>query len=230
MSYRKAAESRSSSSAKPSTRSAFSAATPAHHNHTRRRAPNREAAARCSAAEPSRVHVRASFWRASTSLIPGHAFSRAGGPNSTPGTTPGRVVPDVRFARGCRINPRRGRWIASKGGLRKLPSRASRAAGPSPGRRARRLWRALPWARCAFSAKALCDSLTRKATLSLTAEPTAAVSMEESRVRAPPPRFGGSARWSAAYPAVRAGSRPSCPSSTSSRSPILRCSVSCVRE
>jgi hypothetical protein len=60
---------------------------------------------------------------------------------------------------GCRTKPRRGRWIVSKRGLRNRPPRPSRAAGPSRGGPARRLWRALPPARSAFSQPALCDSL-----------------------------------------------------------------------
>jgi hypothetical protein len=60
---------------------------------------------------------------------------------------------------GCRTKPRRGRWIVSKRGLRNRPPRPSRAAGPSRGGPARRLWRALPSARSAFSQPALCDSL-----------------------------------------------------------------------
>src|SRR5215207_2622145 len=66
------------------------------------------------------------------------------------------------FRGGCRINPRRGRWIASKGGFRNRPSRRSRARGPSQGRPARRLWRALPRVHGVSSQTALCDSLTRK--------------------------------------------------------------------
>jgi hypothetical protein len=60
--------------------------------------------------------------------------------------------------RGCRTNPRRARWIASKGGLQKRPSRPSGAAGPLRGRRARWLWCALPRARCGFCQTVLCDS------------------------------------------------------------------------
>ena len=60
---------------------------------------------------------------------------------------------------GCRINPRRARWIVSKGGLRKRPSRPSQAEGSSPRRLARRPWRVLPRACSSISETALCDSL-----------------------------------------------------------------------
>jgi hypothetical protein len=48
-------------------------------------------------------------------------------------TTP----PSAFVTHGCRINPRRNHWIASKAGLRKRPSRSSRAGRPSRGRRDR---------------------------------------------------------------------------------------------
>ncbi len=64
----------------------------------------------------------------------------------------------IAFGGGCCINPWRARWIASNGGLRKPPSRPSRADRPSRGRRAQLLWRALARARCGFSETALCNS------------------------------------------------------------------------
>jgi hypothetical protein len=60
--------------------------------------------------------------------------------------------------RGCRENPRLARWIACKGGFRKRPSRLSHTGSPSRARRARRLSRAPPQARCGFSLPALSDS------------------------------------------------------------------------
>jgi len=65
--------------------------------------------------------------------------------------------------RGCCINPRRARWIASKGGLLKRPSRPSRGGGPSRCRRAQPLWGPLPRARSGFSQAALCNSHGSKA-------------------------------------------------------------------
>jgi hypothetical protein len=69
---------------------------------------------------------------------------------------PGQTPPSRR---GCRVNAPRARWITSKGGLRKPPSRLSRTGGPSRGRRARPLWRALSRAWRTFSGMALCDYL-----------------------------------------------------------------------
>jgi hypothetical protein len=42
---------------------------------------------------------------------------------------------------GCCTNPRRGRWIVSKGGFRNRPSRPSRDGRPSRGRHTQPLWR-----------------------------------------------------------------------------------------
>jgi hypothetical protein len=67
--------------------------------------------------------------------------------------------PASAFHGGCCTNPRRARWIASKGGLRKSPSHPSRADRPSRGHRAWLLWRALPRARRGSSETALCNSL-----------------------------------------------------------------------
>jgi hypothetical protein len=83
-------------------------------------------------------------WEAQLALIRPHASATLGDrcrecclgrdPEAPPN-------PDQSFASpcGCCINPRRARWIASKGGLRKRPSRPSRADRPSRGRRARLL-------------------------------------------------------------------------------------------
>jgi hypothetical protein len=58
---------------------------------------------------------------------------RPGAPACTcEATASWRVAAASADRRGCRTNvPRRGRWIASKRGLRNCPSRPSRAAGPS---------------------------------------------------------------------------------------------------
>jgi hypothetical protein len=63
---------------------------------------------------------------------------------------------------GCCIKPRRARWIRSKAGLRKWPSRSSRASCGSPHGRARHLWHPLPRGGGTFSETALCNSLHGK--------------------------------------------------------------------
>jgi len=61
-------------------------------------------------------------------------------------------VPATPPRRGCCINPRRARWIASKGGLPKRPSRPSRASDPSRCRPAQLLRRAFRERAAAFRA------------------------------------------------------------------------------
>jgi len=63
---------------------------------------------------------------------------------------------------GCCINPRRGHWIASKGGLRERPSHLSRRAHPPRCRWGQLLWYALPRAGCGVSQAALCNSHDEK--------------------------------------------------------------------
>ncbi len=63
------------------------------------------------------------------------------------------------IACGCCTNPRRARWIRSKAGLRKRPSRSSRATCGSRRGPAQPLWHALPRAGSALSETALCNSL-----------------------------------------------------------------------
>jgi hypothetical protein len=64
-----------------------------------------------------------------------------------------------RFARWLLQKPRRARWIRSKAGLRKWPSRSSRASCGSPRGRARHLRHPLPRGGGTFSETALCNSL-----------------------------------------------------------------------
>jgi hypothetical protein len=68
----------------------------------------------------------------------------------------------VAFRGGCRINPRRARWIRSKGGLRKRPSPPSHAGRRLRSRRAQPLWHQLPRACSGLSETTLCDSLREK--------------------------------------------------------------------
>ena len=70
----------------------------------------------------------------------------------------GGALDKIACRGGCCINPRRARWIVSKGGLRKRSSHPSRAGGPSRCRPAQPLWRPLPRARSDSSETALCNS------------------------------------------------------------------------
>jgi hypothetical protein len=72
-----------------------------------------------------------------------------------------RLLHRLAITRGCRTNPRRARQTVSNGGLRKQPSRPSRACRPSRGRRAWPLWGAFRERAAAFR-DGLCDSLRPK--------------------------------------------------------------------
>src|SRR5215207_11580083 len=79
----------------------------------------------------------------------------------------------VAVTRGCRINPRRARWIRSKGGLRKRPSPPSRADRRLRSRRAQPLWHPLPRACSGLSETTLCDSLDEEQASRVLANPLA---------------------------------------------------------